>query len=129
MSIFGLLLLYILRFAVDWYEVHNSNQLQKTANLSRDRLDDIRKQVFDLRERLDSFDSRFLAIENELKLRKADSRILTEWLDKRDLELIRVEAEFIKALKIEQRQQDMERTETKILQLSENLRLITTRKK
>lgn len=129
MSITGLLLLYLLRFSVDWYEVKHSKKLKRVADATKDRIDDIRQQVYVLKDTIESFEARFTKIENELKLHHSDASILKQWIDKRDLELLRIEAEFVKALKLEQRQQELEKSESRIIQLSENLRLITSRKK
>jgi len=66
-------------------------------------------------------DKRFRELETEIKMQKNDSSRLTEWLDKRDQHLIRIESQFIEAHKLKER-------ESKIIELGEQLKLITTKK-
>lgn len=67
---------------------------------------------------ISGLDKRFRDLETEIRLQKNDSHRLTEWLDKRDIQLTRLQDEFLKAQKITER-------ESKIVELGEQLRLIT----
>jgi hypothetical protein len=70
---------------------------------------------------ISGLDKRFRDLETKLSFMTNDSSRLTEWLDKRDLELIKIQDEFLKSQKLTER-------ETKIIELGENLKLITKKK-
>lgn len=70
---------------------------------------------------ISGLDIRFRDLETKLSQFLNDSHRITAWLDKRDLELIKIQDEFLKSQKITER-------ETKIVELSEQLKLITKKK-
>ena len=72
-------------------------------------------------EVISGLDKRFRDIETKLSLFLNDSHRITAWLDKRDLELIKIQDEFLKSQKISER-------ESKIIEISEQLKLITKKK-
>lgn len=69
-----------------------------------------------------AWEKRFLDLENEIRLQKSDSSRLVEWLDKEGKRRDAERTEFLKALRITER-------ESKIIEISENLKLLRTPKK
>lgn len=86
---------------------HTGLEIVKSFNL-------IKRVILNLNQRL-------CDLETEIKLQKSDSARLVEWLDKERLSRDSDRAEFLKALKITER-------ESKIIELGERLKLITTKK-
>ena len=66
-------------------------------------------------------DQRLADLETEIKLQKFDASRIIEWLDKEGVTRKKLNDEFIKSLKLTER-------ESKIIQISEQLKLITSRK-
>lgn len=71
---------------------------------------------------------RLLDLENSIRQNKSDSSRLIEWLDKRDRELVEIQAKFAKHIQLEEREKKLEERHSKIVELGEQLRLITTRR-
>lgn len=67
---------------------------------------------------------RLLDLETEIRLQKSDSSRLAEWLDKRDRELLEVQARFAKHLNLDEREEKLAHRTEKIVEIGEKLRLI-----
>lgn len=73
------------------------------------------------KKEISGWNKRFLDLENEIRLQKSDSSRLIEWLDKERMTRGLERDEFLRALKITER-------ESRIIEISERLKLIATRK-
>lgn len=82
----------------------------------------------DAQTTIKNLNQRLLDLENQIRLNKSDSSRLVEWLDKRDRELVEIQAKFAKHLQLEEREKKLEIQHSKIIELGESLKLITTRK-
>lgn len=67
-------------------------------------------------------------LNTELKLRKADTSRLIEWLDKRDKELLALSEKIDKNLHIEEREKRLDHHQSEIIQLGKEIRLIREKK-
>ena len=94
-----------------------TNRTYKTSKEYATSFDLLLTDMSETKQIIKNFDQRFAELETEIKLQKSDSSRLMEWLDKeraiRDLE----RAEFVKSLRLVER-------EERIIQISEQLKLI-----
>lgn len=67
-------------------------------------------------------------LNTELKLRKADTSRLIEWLDKRDKELVTLQEKFSASLHLEVREKRLDHHQSEIIQLGKEIRLIREKK-